>query len=68
MPIKPWFNDENDQELKEMIPILDSLSKVKDVRVIIQNIIDKMSTNLDTMKKKPYALYDDPKNIKYKDR
>ncbi|CAI2364057.1 unnamed protein product [Moneuplotes crassus] len=68
VPIRPWFRDKKDKELKEIIPILDSLAKVKDVRVVIQNIIDKMP-NIDKEKKGKYNTpFQNPKNIKYKDR
>lgn len=68
VPIRPWFRSKDDTELKEILPILDSLAKVKDVRVVIQNIIDKMSDNKEEKKGKYRTPYDNPKNIKYKDR
>lgn len=70
VPIKPWFSDPKDKELKDIIPILDSLAKVKDVRVIIQNIIDKMeeSEEKQAVKRKGKMPFEDPKNIKVKER
>lgn len=43
VPIKTWFNDPYDTELLDLLPIFESLSKVKDVRKIIKQIINKMS-------------------------
>ena len=43
VPIKTWFNDKNDTELVDLLPILESLAKVKDVREVINKIIGKMS-------------------------
>lgn len=47
IPVKSWFNDKRDHELLDLLPILESLSKVKDVRAIIKKIIEKMSKSYD---------------------
>jgi len=44
IPVKTWFTDQKDTELLDLIPILESLAKVPDVRVIINKIILKMSS------------------------
>ena len=36
LPILSWFDDRNDQELKKLIPLLEFLSQVNDVRDFIQ--------------------------------
>lgn len=36
LPIISWFDDPQDQELKKLIPLLDKLSKVQDVRPYIK--------------------------------
>ena len=40
-PIKWWFGNQKDNELSDIIPILTSLAKVKDVRGIIQRIFEQ---------------------------
>lgn len=35
VPIKSWFDDPNDNELLDLIPILEALTKVKDVREVL---------------------------------
>lgn len=35
IPCTSWYEDKNDRELLHLIPILEKLSKVPDVRVII---------------------------------
>ena len=68
VPIKPWFSSPNDKELSEMIPILESLAKVKDVRVVIQNIIDNMDYDFSNKKKLVNTMYQDKDNIRHEDR
>ena len=41
IPILTWIDNPNDQELLKLIPILKYLSKVKDVRPIINKIVNK---------------------------
>lgn len=41
-PVKSWFGDPADTELKELIPILKSLAKVKDVRDVIEKIFSNI--------------------------
>ena len=43
IPIKSWFGNEKDTELNDLLPILESLAKVKDVRKVISKIISKMA-------------------------
>lgn len=45
IPIKTWFDDENDLELEALSPFLERLAKVNDIRdylreIIIDNVID----------------------------
>lgn len=68
IPIKTWFNDEDDHELLDILPILESLAKVKDVKTVINKIIDKMSTFFDAKQVIEDTSYQDPKNIKIEDR
>lgn len=51
-----------------MIPILESLSKVKDVRTVIRKIIDKMSPNYESTTIIQDQGYQDDINIKFEDR
>ncbi len=36
IPITSWFNDPNDRQLLELLPLLNSLVPVDDVRTILQ--------------------------------
>ena len=36
VPIETWFDDESDTELLDLIPFLESLTKVENVRVAIE--------------------------------
>ena len=47
IPIISWFDDPNDNELMKFIPLLKYLSKVNDVRDIINHIVDKKTEQLD---------------------
>lgn len=67
-PIKSWFSNPNDTELKDIIPILKSLSKVKDVRKIIKQVTLKLSSSNDEMNKMINNQYQLNKNIKIADR
>ena len=45
IPVKTWIGDEDDKELEELMPVLEGLAKVDDVRdylreLVIDNIID----------------------------
>lgn len=69
IPIKSWFpNNTEDTELLELVPILESLSKVKDVRSVITKIIEKMADNYSVMNKMIYEEYQNHKNIDPKQR
>ena len=39
LPIKTWVEDPNDRELMKLVPILEFLSKTKDVRVYIEQFV-----------------------------
>ncbi len=39
-PVTSWYDDKNDRELLDIIPILEFLSTVKDVRKIISKIVE----------------------------
>eukprot|EP01132_Coremiostelium_polycephalum_P005079 gene5079-6322_t len=43
IPIDSWFNDENDRELLEMIPLLEDITKVDDVRLVLDSSRQKKS-------------------------
>jgi len=36
VPIDTWFDDENDTELLDLIPVLESLTKVDNVRTVLE--------------------------------
>lgn len=68
VPIKSWFNDEEDSELLDLLPILKSLAKVKDVRTVIRKIISKMSHSYDPGEKLEDKQFQLDSNIKISDR
>ncbi|EGC34823.1 hypothetical protein DICPUDRAFT_152882, partial [Dictyostelium purpureum] len=35
IPIDSWFDDKNDKELLDLLPLLDDLMKVEDVRLVL---------------------------------
>ena len=39
LPIKAWYDDQNDRELEKIFPILEFLSRTKDVRAFIKNFV-----------------------------
>lgn len=41
IPIESWYQNPEDEELKKLIPVLTSLSKVKDVRKFIEKFVIK---------------------------
>jgi RNA polymerase II subunit A small phosphatase-like protein len=45
LPIKSWYDDPNDNELIKLIPVLQMLSKIDDVRKVIPKIINKGNVN-----------------------
>lgn len=45
LPIQTWFEDKSDRELFKIIPILEFLSNVNDVRVYIPKIVDNNEIN-----------------------
>ena len=47
IPILTWIDNPNDNELIKLIPILKYLSKINDVRPIINQIINKINGELD---------------------
>ena len=50
IPIPTWIDDPNDKELAKLIPIMKYLSKVTDVRSVINKIINKNKNKLDLVK------------------
>jgi len=68
IPIKSWFNDQNDSELLDLIPILQSIAKVKDVRNVIRKIIHQMSSSYDPNIKLEDTEFQNDENIKISDR
>ena len=51
LPIKSWFNDKNDKELKKIKFLLEFLSKVDDVREWIPKFVDENEIQFDKAKK-----------------
>ena len=51
LPILTWFDDENDKELYKIIPILEFLSSVPDVRDYIHKIVINNEISFDIAKK-----------------
>ena len=49
-PIKSWFDDKNDDELLKIIPILEFLSYVPDVREYIKKIVVQNKIQFDSIK------------------
>ena len=49
-PIKSWFDDKNDDELLKIIPILEFLSYVPDVRDYIKKIVVQNKIQFDSVK------------------
>ena len=49
-PIKSWFEDKNDDELLKIIPILEFLSYVPDVRDYIKKIVSQNQVKFDQVK------------------
>ena len=47
LPIKTWYDDRNDTELKKILPLLIFLSNVKDVRRYIELFVDENEINYD---------------------
>ena len=50
IPILTWIDNPNDNELLKLIPILKYMSKVKDVRPIINKILNKSKNEIDFLK------------------
>ena len=45
IPVKSWFDDQDDRELLDLLPILKALSQVKDVTTVINSILGKLQTS-----------------------
>lgn len=45
IPVKSWFSGKHDSELLDLIPILDALIDVGDVRLVIQKILNKINND-----------------------
>ena len=50
IPISTWIDDSNDKELLKLIPIMKFLSKARDVRPIINKIVNKLKKQIDFIK------------------
>ena len=50
IPISTWIDDSNDKELLRLIPIMKFLSKARDVRPIINKIVNKLKKQIDFIK------------------
>ena len=48
LPIKAWYDDKGDKELDKVFPILEFLSKTKDVRKFINKFVNNNEINFDT--------------------
>ena len=42
IPVKSWFDDDNDCELRDLLPLLSALVHVKDVTTVIRSILAKL--------------------------
>ena len=47
LPIKSWYEDPNDIELKKLIPILKILGNTTDVRTLIKKFVDQKNNKID---------------------
>eukprot|EP00345_Euplotes_harpa_P011866 CAMPEP_0168344464 /NCGR_PEP_ID=MMETSP0213-20121227/16843_1 /TAXON_ID=151035 /ORGANISM="Euplotes harpa, Strain FSP1.4" /LENGTH=259 /DNA_ID=CAMNT_0008352233 /DNA_START=425 /DNA_END=1201 /DNA_ORIENTATION=+ len=68
IPIKTWFKDPDDTELLDILQILRSLARVKDVRTIIKRIMKKMDRDMKKNTKLVSSLYENPENIRENQR
>ena len=59
LPISSWFEDPTDRELIKMIPLLQKLAKVQDVRTYIKKIVKSNKINYTKVKK----IFEDPDNV-----
>ena len=48
LPIKAWYEDKEDKELDKIYPILEFLSKTKDVRLFINKFVNNNEINFET--------------------
>ena len=62
LPILTWYDDMNDNELMKLIPLLEFLSKVNDVRPIINQIVDKDKNEIDFKLVKKIIFNNDNEN------
>ena len=46
LPILTWYDDLNDKELLNLLPLLKYLANVNDVREIIKNVVDKQTNKI----------------------
>jgi len=47
IPILTWYENQNDDELMKLIPLLKYLSKVDDVRPVIRQVVDRKMNRVD---------------------
>ena len=45
IPVKSWFEDQEDRELLDLLPILKALAHVKDVTTVLRSILGKMQAS-----------------------
>ena len=62
LPILTWYDDMNDNELMKLIPLLEFLSKVNDVRPIINQIVAKDKNKIDFKLVKKIIFNNDNEN------
>ena len=62
LPILTWYDDMNDNELLKLIPLLEFLSKVNDVRPIVNQIVDKDKNEIDFKLVKKIIFNNDNEN------
>jgi RNA polymerase II subunit A small phosphatase-like protein len=60
IPVNTWISSKNDTQLKELIPILEHLAEVPDVRTAIKKIVKKGKVDY---KNAPYVLNEKVKKV-----
>ena len=67
LPITTWFDDKNDTELYDLLPIISELSKVNDVREYLKKIVKRNKVDYNEAKRLLYNESDkkDRQNLDY---